>query len=275
MTQTDADPTTPEHAAPDATGTDAAGRAAPEGMTAEHAAPLDFNSPPPWVTPGMVYADVRRNPETGELRRRVWYGPTTHHDFTTDLDVMAYVVAVRSAAYCADYEWAIRTQFDTPESTMRDKLAAKTMVDGMVAKLGTHTWQAGAMTLQPGVDRNTMDPLVHADLPDEQWMVMTPEAMNAHADHVLDTFVQAPFHIAYVEHLTDPFGLNTNTHQAGMLVNLASEYVELRHRQLSQPDTPPEDDEETPECAPEGDDPTGTAQTATEPHRPQDGGIVE
>ena len=140
----------------------------------------------------------------------VHFSDDTSHPLTRD-EAVAYAVAVAEASAAASYDAAVFTQLTT-------KLKMPLDMTGQVLKRVRErrqqdTWQAGPMTLKPGISVYTKKPFLACRAAGLQWQWDPTEAQQ-HARHVLEASTGAILDTDYFRTLTEDFeiGMDRATH---------------------------------------------------------------
>lgn len=140
----------------------------------------------------------------------VHFSDDTTHPLTRD-EAVAYAVAVTEAGAAASYDAAVFAQLTTKLQMPFDM--AGQVLKQMRGRRNKDTWQAGPMTLTPGISAFNGKAFLACRAAGLQWQWNAADAQQ-HARHVLEASTGASLDTDYLQTLTEDFeiGMDRATH---------------------------------------------------------------
>lgn len=162
---------------------------------------------------GRIAIELNGDAKTGEATRRVIYGEAVV-DISSDVDLMAYVLAMAGASRAAEHEWGLYTMLRSVNPTASEQHLGHEV--GQIQKRRQSEWVIGDIHITTAhADTPEHDPLVIVtdcatpgpvgDDPNspssvEWWL--SPEDVQNHLAQLIDAVVTVPLDMAYGTHLT-------------------------------------------------------------------------
>lgn len=140
----------------------------------------------------------------------------------TPSEAVSYAVSITEASAAASYDAAVFVQF-TKKLKMPFDLA-RDIFKAMWRRRGRETWQAGPMTLKPGISALTGRAFLACDVDGFSWQWEPAEARQ-HARQVLEASTAATLDTAYFQTLTEDFDIGMD--RATQLVHDLGTYLDL------------------------------------------------
>lgn len=197
-----------------ADGTDTEQAAVDEQGAARAADPMPEDPAPEEMEAdlGRIAIELNGDAKTGEATRRVIYGAAVV-DISSDVDLMAYILAMAGASRAAEHEWGLYTMLRRVNPTASEQHLGHEV--GQIQKRRQSEWVLGDIHITTAhaatpehdplvivTDRATPRPEGDPNAPSSVEWWLSPEDVQNHLAQLIDAVVTVPLDMAYGNHLT-------------------------------------------------------------------------